>query len=196
MPFFSLFRRFLNAYNTRKTAKTLFPTEAWNKVEPHIWVAQSRLIEKTKEPAKWDREMSQAHILTSRGSIAYFLPDMEIKGESGKRCADLVLDGCIMELKTVTGTVKTLGWEFKKGFKQGKSLLEDHPEIQKHSVFIQVFATLTVEAVKAKIAGELKDMPGKGDFLCFFEHSGTLHSWPYAELRSLIRRETSASSPG
>ena len=35
----------------------------------------------------------KTHILTDRGSIAYFLPDLEMKGEKYKRCADLILDG-------------------------------------------------------------------------------------------------------
>jgi len=41
--------------------------------------------------------MSQVRILTSRGSIAYFLPEIEIKGENGRRAADLVLDGEVVE---------------------------------------------------------------------------------------------------
>jgi hypothetical protein len=44
--------------------KPFFPI----KTEPHIWVAASRLVEKVKEPDKWEKEMTQAHILTSRGS--------------------------------------------------------------------------------------------------------------------------------
>ena len=35
----------------------------------------------------------------------------------------MVLDGTILEIKTVSGTIKTLGLEFKRGYKQGKSLL-------------------------------------------------------------------------
>jgi hypothetical protein len=186
---FALLRRLHNAARTRKLAQTLFPSEKWAKVEPHIWAAQSRLVEKAREREKWEKEMAQVHILTSRGSVAYFLPEQEIKGEIRKRSADLILDGRVMELKTVTGTVKTLGWEFKKGFKQGKSLLEGHSDIQENSVFIQVFADLKIEAVKAKIAGELKDMPGKGDFLCFLEHSKTLYSWTFDELRLLIGKK-------
>jgi len=35
----------------------------------------------------------------------------------------MVLDGTILEIKTVSGTIKTLGLEFKRGYKQGKSFI-------------------------------------------------------------------------
>jgi hypothetical protein len=171
---------------TRKLAKTLFPREKWAKMESHIWVAASRLVEKVKEPDKWTKEMVQARILTSRGSVAFFLPEQEIKGETGRRCADLILDGIITEMKTVNGRIKTLGWEFKKGFKQGKALVERHTDIKEHSVFIQIQSDLKIEAVKAKIAGELKERTGKGSFICLFENSGDIFYWSYDELRALI----------
>jgi hypothetical protein len=96
-------------------ATALFPNEEWIPTEANIWVAKSRLVEEIREPDKWEREMSQARILTNRGSIAYFLPELEIKGEKYKRCADLVLDGEIVEMKTVSGTRATLGGKFRLG---------------------------------------------------------------------------------
>jgi hypothetical protein len=36
--------------------------------------------------------------------VAYFLPGVEKKGKSGKLSADLPLDVCIIELKTVTNS--------------------------------------------------------------------------------------------
>jgi hypothetical protein len=43
-----------------------------------------------------------------------------------------------------------------------------------------------MEAVRAKIAGELKNRMDEGSFICLFDHSGELHSWTYAELRAII----------
>jgi hypothetical protein len=66
----------LTAKNAKKSfdlASTLFPEEEWIQKEANIWVAKSRLREENREPAKWEREMSQVRILTSRGSAAYFL---------------------------------------------------------------------------------------------------------------------------
>jgi hypothetical protein len=191
MPLLALIHQLRTAARTRKAAKTLFPIERWIKIEPHIWAAQSRLVERTKEKDKWNREISQVRILTSRGSIAYFLPDMEIKGETGKMCADLVLDGIITELKTVAGTRETLGYQFRLGYKQGASLIRGHTDIQEHSVFIRLFSDLSVGSVKAKIAGELKDRSDPGSLICYFEIIGELHTWTYEELRALIKK-----SPG
>jgi hypothetical protein len=148
--------------------------------------AKTRLIEKTKEKAKWHKEMAQVRILTSRGSVAYFLPDMELKGESGKRCADLVLDSVIVEMKTVSGSRVTLGGEFRLAFKQGAGLLKICPAIQKHSVFICLVSDISVGSVKAKIAGELKTRNDPGDLICYFEKTSSLYSWPYEELKALI----------
>ena len=102
----------------------------------------------------------------------------------------MVLDGVILEIKTVSGTIKTLGLEFKRCYKQGQSLLAanlpaNYPP-QGHSVFIHLTSDLKMEAVKAKIAGELKNRMDDGRFICLFEQTGKLHSWSYGELRAII----------
>jgi hypothetical protein len=118
--------------------------------------------------------------------VAYFLPEQEIKGENARRCADLVLDGVICEMKTVSGTRATLGGEFRLAYKQGTTLLGEQPAIQAHSVFIRLISDLSVGSVKAKIAGELKNRSDQGDFICYFEASGMLYSWTYNELQGII----------
>jgi hypothetical protein len=175
---------------SRALAKVLFPEEKWVFVEENIWCAKSRLPQREREPRKWEREMSQVRILTQRGSIAFFLPEKHMQEESGTNYADLVMDGEVTEIKTISGTRATLGKQFKHGYKQGKSLLEtclpnNYPS-QGHSVFIHLISDIKIEAVKAKIAGELKNRLDKGSFLCFFEQSGELHSWSYQELREII----------
>lgn len=194
MSFLHLLHRLYKAHRTRQAAYILFPSETWIKTEPHIWVAASRLIERTKEPEKWNREMSQVKILTNRGSTAYFLPERTKSGENATLCADLVLDGVIMELKTVSGSRVTLGTEFRFAYKQGAVLVADHPGIQAHSVFIRLKSGLSAKSVQAKIAGELKGRQTPGSFICYFETSGMLYSWTYDELRAIIRRGTSAQA--
>jgi hypothetical protein len=186
MPLQALFYSFRTAVKTRKLAQTLFPEEKWVKVEPHIWVAVFRMDERTREPDKWEREMAQVRILTSRGSVAYFLPEKSMPGGSGKRSADLVLDGVILEMKTTEGTRTTLGGKFRLAYKQGLALLEGHSGIKEHSVFIRVLSDLKPGSVKAKIAGELKNRTDQGSFICFFEHTGELFNWTYKELKAII----------
>jgi len=178
-----------NLKKSQELAFRLFPNEQWISKETNIWVAKSRLIEEYREPEKWEREMSQVRILTSRGSVAYFLPELEIKGEKGKRCADLVLDGEILEIKTVTGSRVTLGGEFRLAYKQGVSLLTGIAGTKVHSVFIRLKTDLPLMSVMSKIAGELKNRSDQGRFICYFETTGELHSWTYEELRAIIRKK-------
>ena len=130
--------------------------------------------------------MSQVRILTNRGSVAFFLPEIEIKGVTGKQFADLSLDGEITEMKTVSGNRNTLGWDFKQGLKQGKAVTQGHPMIKTYSVYVRLLSDFTIKSVKGKIAGELKGKPVDGYFICYFEHIGELHTWSYEELRSII----------
>jgi len=170
-------------------ASLLFPDEEWIPTEPNIWVAKSRLPQEMREPEKWEKEMAQVRILTIRGSIAFFLPDIEIKGEKFKKCADLILDGEVMEMKTISGTRETLGGKFRYGYKQGAILLQNCSIIKKHSVFIRLLSDIPVKSVKAKIAGVLKNRYDEGRFICFFEATGELYIWTYNELKSLITKK-------
>jgi hypothetical protein len=179
----------LNAEKSFALASALFPQEEWIPTEANIWVAKSRLVEEYREPDKWEREMSQARILTGRGSTAYCLPEMEIKGEFGKRCADLVLDGEITEMKTVSGTRATLGGEFRLAYKQGASLLAGKTGLREHSVFIRLKTDLSLISVMSKIAGELKERYDHGRFICYFETRGDLFFWTYEELRAIIGKK-------
>jgi hypothetical protein len=84
------------------------------------------------------------------------------------------------------GTRTILGGEFRLAYKQGLALLEGHPDITEHPVFIRVLSDLKPGSVKAKIAGELKNRTDQGSFICFFEHTGELFNWTYKELKSII----------
>ena len=173
-------------FRSADLAKALFPHEEWICTEQNIWVAKSRLSQEKREPEKWQKEMTQVRILTSRGSIAFFLPDKYIKGEIGSKTADLVLDGEVVEMKTISGGRATLGGKFKKGYKQGAILLKDCKIAKSHSVFIRLLSDFSIGSVKAQIAGVLKNRFDEGKFICFFETIGELHTWTYEELRSII----------
>jgi hypothetical protein len=97
-----------------------------------------------------------------------------------------VIDGAIVELKTVSGNRATLGKSFRRGYKQGRSLLKKHGIPAEHSVFLRLFTPFTVESVRAKLAGELKNTTDKGYCICHFEAAGEIYSWDYDELRTII----------
>jgi len=172
---------------THELASRLFPNEEWIQQGENIFVAKSRMSGSYKERAKLNREISDVRILTKRGSVAYFLPEKNGYKSTGIRRVDLVLDGTIMELKTISGNRTTLGKAFKKGFKQGLSMIESHPEIiARHDVFLRLYTPFTIESVRAKLAGEIKSTTNKGQCICYFEETESLCYWTYDELRAIV----------
>jgi len=173
-------------------ASTLFPHEKWIPHGTGIFVAESRLIGRHKEQAKLYREISDVRILTSRGSIAYFLPERidEWKAEKNDGLhslhADTIIDGVVVEIKTISGNRATLGKSFRRGFKQGSSLLKKHGISADHSVFLRIFTPFNVESIRAKIAGELINSTDNGCCICYFEAAEELYFWTYSELRDIV----------
>jgi hypothetical protein len=178
-----------NAETSLRLAATLFPDEEWVNREVNVYVARNRLQNSAKERAKLAWEIDQVRVLTKRGSIVYFLPEHRNENPAGMLSADTVIDGEIVEIKSVSGTRATLGHEFKKGYKQGASLCRRYKQLQSHSVFIRLFSDLSLMQVMSKIAGELKSRADTGSFICYFERSGELHIWTYEELRSIIGKK-------
>jgi hypothetical protein len=183
----------LFSHNSKKSlalASTLFPGEEWVAHGENIFIAKSRLSGGHKEQAKLYREIADVRILISQGSVAYFLPESEKDGGEGSEIhclrADTVIDGAIVELKTVSGNRATLGKSFRRGYKQGHSLLKKHGVTADHSVFLRLFTPFTVESVRAKLAGELKNTTDTGTCICYFEAAGELRRWDYDELRAII----------
>ena len=185
----------LTQSNTEKSltlASALFPFEEWIPHGKSIFVAKSRLTGGHKEQAKLYREIADVRILTMRGSVAYFLPERSVyrKPEGDEEphgmYADTIIDGIIVEIKTVSGNRTTLGKSFRRGYKQGRSLLRKHGITAAHSVFLRVFTPFSVDSVRAKIAGELKTSTDKGCCICYFEAAEELYFWAYAELRAIV----------
>lgn len=92
----------------------------------------------------------------------------------------------VVELKTITGNRVTLGKSFRRGYKQGRFLLEKHGIRAEHSVFLPLFTSFTIESVRAKLAGEPKNTTDKGSYVCYFEAARKLYAWNYDELRAII----------
>jgi len=177
----------LNAEKSLSLASTLFPHEEWIPHGEGIFIAKSRLIGGHKEQSKLYREIADVRILTRRGSVAYFLPERFNANVKGEKRADMVLDGAIVELKTISGNRTTLGKSFKRGYKQGLSMLEAYIEINaEHDVFLRLYTPFTIESVRAKIAGEIKNTSDKGKCICYFEATEELYSWTYDELRAIV----------
>jgi len=182
----------LNAEKSLILASKLFPHEEWISHGEGIFVAKSRFSGGNKEQAKLYREIDDIRILIGRGSVAYFLPERTKEEETVREeqihnmHADSVIDGVIVEIKTVSGNRATLGKSFRRGYKQGRSLLKKHGITAEHSVFLRVFTPFSVESVRAKIAGELKNSADEGCCICYFEATEELYFWTYNELRAIV----------
>jgi len=182
----------LNAEKSLLLASTLFPHEKWITHGEGIFVAKSRFSGGHKEQAKLYREIADVRILTERGSVVYFLPERAKDEETVREKqihnmhADSVIDGVIVEIKTVSGNRATLGKSFRRGYKQGNSLLKKHGINSEHSVFLRVFTPFSVDSVRAKIAGELKNSTDEGCCICYFEAKEELYFWTYNELRAIV----------
>jgi hypothetical protein len=178
-----------NAEKSFALASALFPEEEWVLKEPRIWVAKSRLELSAKERVKLAWEIEQVRVLSERGSIICFLPEQKNAATQGILYADTIINGQIVEIKAVAGTRATLETEFRKGYRQGAYIFQQHPEVGGHSVFIHLYTDLPVMSVKAKIAGELKNRTDPGSFICYFERIGKLYTWTYKELTAIIKAE-------
>jgi hypothetical protein len=182
----------LNAEKSFLLASALFPHEEWIPHGEGIFVAKSRFSGGHKEQAKLYREIADVRILTGRGSVAYFLPERSKNEETVSEeeihsmHADTVIDGVIVEIKTVSGNRATLGKSFRRGYKQGRSLLKKHGIIAEHSVFLRVFTPFPVKSVRGKIAGELKNSTDEGCCICYFEATEELYYWTYDELKAIV----------
>jgi len=176
-------------------ASALFPLEKWIPHGEGVFVAESRLSGSRKEQAKLYREISDVRILTRQGSVAYFLPERIDEWKSAKdddlhsMHADTVIDGVVVEIKTVSGNRATLGKSFRRGFKQGRSLLNKHRIFADHSVFLRIFTPFSIESVRAKIAGELTNSTDSGYCICYFEAAEELYFWTYEELRAIVGKK-------
>jgi hypothetical protein len=158
----------LTQSNTEKCltlASALFPLEEWIPHGAGIFVAKSRLTGGHKEQAKFYREIADVRILTMRGSVAYFLPERYIytkpegDEEPHEMYADTVINGIIVEIKTVSGNRATLGKSFRRGYKQGRSLLRKHGITVKHSVFLRVLPLSALIVFGLKLPSKLKTRP-------------------------------------
>jgi hypothetical protein len=105
----------LNTGKCLSLASILFPLEEWIPHENNIFAAKSRLTRGHKEQSKLYREIADVRILTGRGIVAYFLPErFDDKGiaraeELHSMHADTVINGVVVEIKTVSGNRATLG---------------------------------------------------------------------------------------
>jgi len=160
-----------NANKAYELAITLYPHEKWEILEAGIFIAKSRMPRSAEQINVLEKELRQARILTDRGSTVYLLPETPHPGIKNVKYPDAVVDGCIMEFKTVTGGIRQVEERYKEARAKTKN------------IFLKIDALLSRHEVTRKLSGYIqrKSYTG-GIILAYFAQSGELHQWTEDEL--------------
>jgi hypothetical protein len=113
----------------------------------------------------------QARILADWGSTVYLLPEMPQPGIKRVKHPDAVVDGYIMEVKTVTGSIR----QVEKRYKEAGAKTEH--------IFLKIDASRSRHEVTRKLSGYIqrKGFVG-GVILAYFTESREFYQWTEAEL--------------
>jgi len=111
-----------NAIKADEAAKNLYPHEKWEILEAGIFIAKSRMPRSAEQINVLEKELRQARILVDRESTVYLLPESTHPNEKHVKYPDAVVDGCIMEFKTVTGSIRQIEERYKEARAKTKNI--------------------------------------------------------------------------
>jgi hypothetical protein len=159
------------ARNARELALSLYPGETWGELEERIFIAESRKPKGKNQEQVLEKELVQARILTSRGSTVYLLPEVSTASSIGVKHPDAVVDGFLMEFKTISGSIHQVEERFKESRKKADR------------VFIKINADLSRPEVSRKLAGIIAKKDYRGGIInAYFSKSGDFFTWNVDDL--------------
>jgi len=157
--------------NAEKVAKDLYPHEKWEVLENGIFIAKSRIPRSAEQINVLEKELRQARILVKRGSTIYLLPETPHSGEKHTKYPDAVVDGYVMEFKTITGSIRQVEERYKEAREKTSY------------VFLKIDAPLPRHGVTRKLSGYIKRKGYSGGvILAYFTQSGEFYQWNEADL--------------
>jgi len=152
-----------NARKSAARAALLFPNEQWTEVSPGIYLVASRRPVSSNQFEVLEKELSHARLLTVRGSVIYLLPEI---GPQGEKHPDAIVDGFIMEFKTITGKVRQVEEHLRSARKKAEN------------VFLKIDSPLTLEDVYRKIIGTVRSAHYRnGLIIVHFTQTGKTFYW-------------------
>ena len=158
-----------NAKNAQELAFRLFPKEQWIGIDQHIFMAASRAPRSDRQSEILDQELSQARILAALGHTVYLLPEF---GPRKTKHPDAIVDGFIMEFKTVSGNERKI----KEKYKEAREKADN--------VFLQVDPPFSHRTVVRKLSGAIR---GKGYLSgliwVYFKHTRKMVYWTVEGLK-------------
>ncbi|MDR0719200.1 MAG: hypothetical protein LBF78_06145 [Treponema sp.] len=159
----------INAERAKNRAGEYAPGEIWVEVFSSIFMAAGRTPKSAEQIKTLEKEMIQARILAANGHTVYLLPE---QGPRGTKHPDAVVDGVIMEFKTITGNIRKIAGNYKAARKKAEN------------VFLKVDAPLTRHAVTRKLSGVIREKGYMaGVIWAYFTNAGEMAYWTVDDLR-------------
>jgi hypothetical protein len=124
----------------KASAEERYPGENWIELYPGIYLAASRTPKSGEQERILAKEFDHALILAEGGHTVYLLPE---HGPRGVKHPDAVVDGLVMEFKTVTGNVRKIADNFKAARKKTDN------------VFLKIVPVYSKETVQKKLQGTI-----------------------------------------
>ena len=163
-----------NAEKTKRMAIGLYPQEIWEFLENDIYIAKSRIPRSTEQINTLKKELRQARILSARGSTIYLLPETQA-GIKNIKYPDAIVDGNVMEFKTITGSIRQVEARYKEA------------RIKTTCIFMLIDSDLSKHAFTRKLSGYIrrKGLTG-GIVIAYFSKSNDYYKWTEEELALLV----------
>jgi len=170
-------KRQSNAEKAKQAALDLYPHEKWELLEHGIFIAKSRMPRSVEQIHILEKELQQARILVGRGSTVYLLPEIPLSNEKHIKYPDAVVDGYVMEFKTITGSIRQVEERYKEA------------RVKAAYVFLKIDAHLSRHEVTRKLSGYIKRKGYLGGIiLAYFTQNGEFYQWSEAELAAKAKK--------
>ena len=158
-----------NYQESKELALRLFPDEQWICIDQHIFMAASRAPRSGRQSEILDHELAQARTLAALGHTIFLLPEF---GPRKTKHPDAIVDGLIMEFKTVSGNERKI----KEKFKEAREKADN--------VFLQIDPPFSRRTVARKLAGTIKGKNyNTGLIWVYFACSGKIMYWTVEGLK-------------
>jgi hypothetical protein len=159
-------------HKAREKAIKLYPQETWRQIEERIFIASSREPKGKQQKHILEKELVQARMLTAYGSTVYLLPEIVDPANLGVKHPDAVVDGFLMEFKTISGSINQVEHRFQESRKKADR------------VFFNIQSPLTQEAVLRKLIDKVRKKHYQGGMvIAHFNETDKTYFWDIDRLQ-------------
>lgn len=176
-------QKIVKSKETLQVAINLYPHEKWEPLENGIFIAKSRMPRSAEQINTLEKELRQARVLVERGRIVYLLPEKSQQGEKNKKFPDAIVDGFVMEFKTITGSLRQVEARYKEA------------RAKASHIFIMIDSQISRHEFTRKLSGYInrKGFSG-GVIFAYFSYNGEFHQWAEDELSYAFKSKKKSGS--